>query len=93
MKFVIPGWDIPWTQIPLYVGILLIAALVHEMGHMLAALSTNVPVTSMGFILLAVYFGAYVEIDAAAVSEFSLIVRSFLHFEKGFFVMFLISFS
>ncbi|VDK78524.1 unnamed protein product [Litomosoides sigmodontis] len=74
-KFVIPGWDIPWTQVPLYVGILLVAALIHEMGHMLAALSTNVPVTSMGFILLAIYFGAYVEIDAAAVRRLSPIQR------------------
>ncbi|EFO18361.2 hypothetical protein LOAG_10133 [Loa loa] len=71
LKFVIPGWNIPWTQLPLYIGILLIAAVIHEMGHMLAALSTNVPVTSMGFILLAIYFGAYVEIDAAAVRRLS----------------------
>ncbi|CAG9531778.1 unnamed protein product [Cercopithifilaria johnstoni] len=75
LKFVIPGWDIPWTQVPLYVGILLIAALIHEMGHMLAASSTNVPVTSMGFILLAIYFGAYVEIDAAAVRRLSSIQK------------------
>lgn len=75
---------------PLYVGILLIAALIHEMGHMLAALITNVPVTSMGFILLAVYFGAYVEIDAVALREFLLlIVRSTLHFGKSFFSKFL----
>uniref|UniRef100_A0A0R3RWI1 Membrane-bound transcription factor site-2 protease n=1 Tax=Elaeophora elaphi TaxID=1147741 RepID=A0A0R3RWI1_9BILA len=71
LKFVIPGWDIPWTQVPLYVGILLIAAVIHEIGHMLAAVSTNVPITSMGFIILAVYFGAYVEIDTAAVRRLS----------------------
>lgn len=67
---------------PLYVGILLIAAMIHEMGHMLAALSSNVPVTSMGFILLAVYFGAYVEVDAAAVREFLLFVKFILYFEE-----------
>lgn len=58
------------VQLPLYIGILLIAAVIHEMGHMLAALSTNVPVTSMGFTLLAIYFGAYVEIDATALRKF-----------------------
>ncbi|EJW85766.1 hypothetical protein WUBG_03318 [Wuchereria bancrofti] len=71
LKFIIPGWNIPWTQAPLYIGVLLVAVVIHEMGHMLAALSINVPVTSMGFILLAIYFGAYVEIDAVAMRRLS----------------------
>ncbi|VDN92630.1 unnamed protein product [Brugia pahangi] len=75
LKFIIPGWNIPWTQVPLYIGVLLVAVVIHEMGHMLAALSINVPVTSMGFILFAIYFGAYVEIDAVAMREFLLFVR------------------
>ncbi|MCP9258281.1 hypothetical protein DINM_002784 [Dirofilaria immitis] len=71
LKFVIPGWNIPWSQVPLYIGILLIAAVVHEMGHMLAALNTNVPVTNMSFILFALCLGAYVEVDATAVRRLS----------------------
>uniref|UniRef100_A0A8R1U1E4 Membrane-bound transcription factor site-2 protease n=1 Tax=Onchocerca volvulus TaxID=6282 RepID=A0A8R1U1E4_ONCVO len=71
LKFVIPGWNIPWTQVPLYIGILLIAAVVHEIGHMLAALNNNVPVKSMGFIFFVMYLGAYVELDAVAMRRLS----------------------
>lgn len=69
LKFVIPGWNIPWPQVPLFIGVLLFAAVVHEIGHMLAALSANVPVLSMGCVLITVYFGAYVELDTAALRK------------------------
>ncbi|VDO45545.1 unnamed protein product, partial [Onchocerca flexuosa] len=71
LKFAIPGWNIPWAQVPLYIGILLIAAVVHEIGHMLAALNTNVSVKSVGFIFFAIFLGAYVELDAVAVRRLS----------------------
>ncbi|VDN06253.1 unnamed protein product [Thelazia callipaeda] len=72
LEFVIPGWNIPWTQVPLYIVVLFLAALTHEFGHMLAALNTNVPVLNMGFVFLAIYIVAYVEIDTTALRRLSL---------------------
>ncbi|KAH7724562.1 Protein Y56A3A.2 [Aphelenchoides avenae] len=60
---VIPGVNIPWSHLPLFMFVLVIAGAVHELGHAVAALSANVRLNGFGVFLFAVYPGAFTEIE------------------------------
>ncbi|KRY86786.1 PIH1 domain-containing protein 1 [Trichinella pseudospiralis] len=59
---VIPGFNLPWTRLPMLVVVLLICAVVHELGHALAATGEGVPVLGFGFFLFGFYPGAFTEL-------------------------------
>ncbi|KAJ3179676.1 Membrane-bound transcription factor site-2 protease [Geranomyces variabilis] len=58
----IPGVNIPLSQLPHYFAALLLAGVVHEFGHAIAAVIYRVPVQSSGVFLSILYPGAFVEL-------------------------------
>uniref|UniRef100_A0A7E4W2P6 Membrane-bound transcription factor site-2 protease n=1 Tax=Panagrellus redivivus TaxID=6233 RepID=A0A7E4W2P6_PANRE len=60
---VIPGVNIPMEHLPLFMSVLIIAGIIHEIGHAFAAASSNVRVTGFGIFLYGIYPGAFTEID------------------------------
>ena len=62
---IIPGYNVLGGDIIAFVIALLIATVVHEAGHALAAVQERVRIRGAGLVLVVVYPGAYVEIDSA----------------------------
>ncbi|KAI9026909.1 peptidase family M50-domain-containing protein [Hyaloraphidium curvatum] len=61
---VIPGVNLPLSQIWYYLIAVFIAALVHEAGHAVAAAIERIPLHSFGFFVFLMYPGAYVNLDS-----------------------------
>lgn len=59
---VMPGLNLPSSDIPYYLTTLITSALFHEAGHALAAANEMVRLNGWGVFLLLVYPGAYVEL-------------------------------
>ncbi|VDP34968.1 unnamed protein product [Soboliphyme baturini] len=68
---IIPGINVPWTQLPLLFMVLMIAGLFHELGHALAAINENVNINGFGVFVVAVYPGAFTELENMALEEVS----------------------
>ncbi|KJH41277.1 peptidase, M50 family [Dictyocaulus viviparus] len=60
---IIPGVNLPWSHIPLFIVVLALAAIAHEMGHASAARIYNVRVNGFGVFLFGLYPGAFTDID------------------------------
>ncbi|CAD5222453.1 unnamed protein product [Bursaphelenchus xylophilus] len=69
---VIPGVNIPIHHLPMFVFVLIIAGVLHELGHALAALCANVRLNGFGFFLIAIYAGAFTELDTEELNRASL---------------------
>lgn len=78
LTLVVPGLNVPWWHLPLFILALVIAGIMHELGHALAAVDANVPVSGFGIFIFAIYPGAFTEIDSDALSKHcSFFVHSF----------------
>ncbi|PAV58328.1 hypothetical protein WR25_14718 isoform B [Diploscapter pachys] len=66
---IIPGWNLPWSHMPIFMVILCFAAIIHELGHSWAATSNGVQVNGFGFFFIAVYPGAFTEIDSLTLKK------------------------
>ncbi|KAK6740184.1 hypothetical protein RB195_008573 [Necator americanus] len=60
---IIPGVNLPWSHIPVFMVVLAAAAIIHELGHSSAAKTYNVRVNGFGLFLLGLYPGAFTDID------------------------------
>lgn len=60
---IIPGFNLPWSHIPIFMAVLVVAAVFHELGHAWAAISNGVTVNGFGIFILAVYPGAFTDIE------------------------------
>uniref|UniRef100_A0AC35F688 Membrane-bound transcription factor site-2 protease n=1 Tax=Panagrolaimus sp. PS1159 TaxID=55785 RepID=A0AC35F688_9BILA len=60
---VIPGVNIPMSHLPLFMFVLVISGIIHELGHAFAAINANVRVTGFGIFIYGIYPGAFTEID------------------------------
>ncbi|KIH58382.1 peptidase, M50 family [Ancylostoma duodenale] len=60
---IIPGVNLPWSHIPIFMIVLAAAAIIHELGHSSAAKTYNVRVNGFGVFLLGLYPGAFTDID------------------------------
>uniref|UniRef100_A0A0N4ZMZ0 Membrane-bound transcription factor site-2 protease n=1 Tax=Parastrongyloides trichosuri TaxID=131310 RepID=A0A0N4ZMZ0_PARTI len=60
---IIPGVNLPLSQIPIFVIVLIICGVFHEIGHAFASLHSNVKVNGFGFFIVAVYPGAFTDIN------------------------------
>lgn len=69
---IIPGVNVPWEQMPVFIGTLVVAGVCHELGHALAAINENVGVNGFGLFLVAIYPGAFTEIENAALESVNL---------------------
>ncbi|CAL4173066.1 unnamed protein product, partial [Meganyctiphanes norvegica] len=59
---VIPGLNLPMEEISYYFFTLLLASVIHEAGHAIAAVREDVHVNGFGFLFLFVLPGAYVDV-------------------------------
>ncbi|KAL3084843.1 hypothetical protein niasHT_031728 [Heterodera trifolii] len=58
-----PGLNIPFSHMPIFVTVLILSSIVHEVGHAVAAANANVRVTGLGVFLFAIYPGAFTEVE------------------------------
>uniref|UniRef100_A0AC35TFM7 Membrane-bound transcription factor site-2 protease n=1 Tax=Rhabditophanes sp. KR3021 TaxID=114890 RepID=A0AC35TFM7_9BILA len=61
---IIPGVNLPLNQIPLFIFVLIVCGIFHELGHAIAAVYSNVKVNGFGFFMVVVYPGAFTDIDS-----------------------------
>lgn len=66
---IVPGVNVPWSHLPLFLLVLAIVGIIHELGHALAAIDANVPVSGFGIFLIAFYPGAFTEIETEALGR------------------------
>lgn len=67
---ILPGWNLPLTQLPYYLLAILISVLVHELGHAVASASHRIPIVSMGVSLFGPLVpAAHVELNSAQLRE------------------------
>ncbi|MFH4974321.1 hypothetical protein AB6A40_001030 [Gnathostoma spinigerum] len=66
---IVPGVNVPWNDVPLLFLVLVIAGIVHEMGHAWAARDAFIPVDGFGVFILAIYPGAFTEIESDALAR------------------------
>uniref|UniRef100_A0A915HNR7 Membrane-bound transcription factor site-2 protease n=1 Tax=Romanomermis culicivorax TaxID=13658 RepID=A0A915HNR7_ROMCU len=59
---VVPGLNLPWSHAPLLFLVLILAGLLHELGHALVATNERVKINGFGLFLLGVYPGAFTEL-------------------------------
>ncbi|XP_059166351.1 membrane-bound transcription factor site-2 protease-like [Physella acuta] len=60
---VMPGVNLPMSQISYYMLTLLVCGILHEVGHALAAVREQVRVNGFGLFLLLIYPGAFVDLS------------------------------
>ena len=51
------------SHLPLFMTVLIVAGVLHELGHAFAALNANTRVTGFGIFVFGIYPGAFTEID------------------------------
>ncbi|KAI6201556.1 Endopeptidase S2P [Aphelenchoides besseyi] len=66
------GINIPISHLPMFMIVLIFAGILHELGHAMAALCANVGLNGFGFFLLAIYAGAFTELDTEELNRASL---------------------
>jgi S2P endopeptidase len=66
---IIPGVNIPVSHLPMFIFVLVIAGIVHELGHAVAALISNVRLNGFGFFIFGIYVGAFTELDTDELSN------------------------
>ncbi|KAI1710362.1 peptidase family m50 domain-containing protein [Ditylenchus destructor] len=68
---VIPGVNIPMSHLPLFMLVLVLAGIFHEIGHAIAAVNANVRLKGFGVFLFLVYPGAFTVIETDELSRSS----------------------
>lgn len=61
---VMPGVNLPWSDIVYYLVTLIVCAVFHEVGHALAASTEQVKVNGFGIFMLFLYPGAFVDLHS-----------------------------
>lgn len=59
---VMPGVNVPWSQVLYYLVTLTISGVFHEFGHAISAVREQVRVNGFGMFFMAVYPGAFVDL-------------------------------
>jgi S2P endopeptidase len=72
---IIPGVNIPWSQLPLLFIVLAFSGIIHELGHALAAINENVSVSNFGVFMFGIYPGAFTELDNDSLESATLFRR------------------
>ncbi|GMT17520.1 hypothetical protein PFISCL1PPCAC_8817 [Pristionchus fissidentatus] len=60
---IVPGVNLPLNQIPIFMLVLVVCAVIHELGHAWCARSKGVAVNGFGIFLFGIYPGAFTDID------------------------------
>lgn len=61
-EIMLPGVNLPLDEIGYYVAALAVSSVVHELGHGIAAVLEDVPVTGFGFFIFLIFPVAYTEL-------------------------------
>ena len=61
---VMPGVNLPWSEISYYLVTLIVCGVFHEVGHALAASTEQVKVNGFGIFMLFLYPGAFVDLHS-----------------------------
>ncbi|XP_068757031.1 membrane-bound transcription factor site-2 protease-like isoform X1 [Montipora capricornis] len=59
---VMPGVNLPWSQVLYYLGTLTISGVFHEFGHAISAVREQVRVNGFGMFFMIIYPGAFVDL-------------------------------
>ncbi|XP_068698090.1 membrane-bound transcription factor site-2 protease-like isoform X2 [Montipora foliosa] len=59
---VMPGVNLPWSQVLYYLGTLTISGVFHEFGHAISAVREQVRVNGFGMFFMLIYPGAFVDL-------------------------------
>ncbi|KAK2550231.1 Membrane-bound transcription factor site-2 protease [Acropora cervicornis] len=59
---VMPGVNVPWSQVLYYLTTLTISGIFHEFGHAISAVREQVRVNGFGMFLMLIYPGAFVDL-------------------------------
>ena len=68
---VLPGINIPLSDLPFYVSTLVICGVLHELGHALAASREGVRINKVGAFLVIIFPGAYVDLSSEILAKIS----------------------
>ncbi|CAB3402621.1 unnamed protein product [Caenorhabditis bovis] len=68
---IIPGFNLPFNHIPIFMIVLIIAAIFHELGHAWAATSNGVTVNGFGIFVFGLYPGAFTDIEPVSLKRSS----------------------
>ncbi|KAI8057150.1 hypothetical protein BDF22DRAFT_227968 [Syncephalis plumigaleata] len=68
----LPGFNLPWSHVPLQLMAICIATLWHEMGHAMSAIHAHVPIQRVGMFFWFIYPGAYVKVDSHVLTQVSI---------------------
>ena len=61
---IMPGVNLPWSEVLYYFLTLVVCGIVHEVGHALAAVTEQVRINGFGIFLLFIYPGAFVDLHS-----------------------------
>ncbi|XP_028333105.1 membrane-bound transcription factor site-2 protease [Gouania willdenowi] len=62
LQVVVPGFNLPTSQLGYFFSALLLSGVIHELGHAVAALREQVRVNGFGMFVFVVYPGAFVDL-------------------------------
>ena len=68
---IIPGVNLPYHQLALYIMAIMVSAIFHEAGHGLAAVNENVKVNGVGVFCFIIYPAAFVDLCSEGLSTLS----------------------
>ncbi|GMR39865.1 hypothetical protein PMAYCL1PPCAC_10060 [Pristionchus mayeri] len=68
---IVPGVNLPVDQIPIFMVVLIVCAVIHELGHAWCARSKGVAVNGFGIFVLGIYPGAFTDIDTNSLQRAS----------------------
>ena len=68
---IIPGVNLPYHQLALYLLAIMVSAIFHEAGHGLAAVHENVKVNGVGVLCFIIYPAAFVDLCSEGLSTLS----------------------
>ncbi|XP_068437337.1 membrane-bound transcription factor site-2 protease [Clinocottus analis] len=71
LQVVIPGVNLPTSQLAYFFSALLLSGVIHELGHAVAALREQVRVNGFGIFVFVVYPGAFVDLFTTHLSIIS----------------------
>ncbi|CAI4229021.1 unnamed protein product [Auanema sp. JU1783] len=72
---IVPGVNLPWSHMPLFMFVLIVSAIFHELGHAWAARNKDVKVNGFGVFVFALYPGAFTDIEADSLKRASTFSR------------------
>ncbi|XP_003743241.1 membrane-bound transcription factor site-2 protease [Galendromus occidentalis] len=68
---VLPGVNIPLSDLPFYLSTLVLCGVLHEFGHALAASWEGVRINKVGAFIIIIFPGAYVDLSSEVLSKVS----------------------